>query len=99
MDKLLISTAGYISGFLFSVLAFGKTEGDQGPIPNIFFKLAGFTIHPHHWSFFLVALVLLLILQIKFKFLPEMIYYFLISFLFGGINQGLLFKDWFEIVK
>lgn len=99
IEKVVVSLIGYLCGFLFSIWAFGKTEGDEGPIPNIIFKIVQFTVHPHHWSIFLAILLLLLFLQAKSQIFPELIFYFIISFLLGGITQGFSYKDWYKIIK
>lgn len=98
MEKLALSVFGYLLGFGISLFLWGKVEGGVGILPNLRFEIAGKQASLHHWMLFLILLLGLLFIRNKVG-LSDKTYYFLLGLAFGGINQGLTFKDWATILR
>ena len=99
MEKFLISLIGYAVGYYASIFLFGKSEGLTGIIPNFRFSFSGLNFSPHHWMFFVLLSILIMIIQSKTKAIPQELFIFIISIFLGGFVQGLSYKDWFIIIK
>lgn len=94
----MLSTFGYFTGFLISSLVWGKAEGATGIIPNLRIPIGDTTFAIHHWIVSLVLIMLLLYLRTKWN-ISTQIFIFMISFLIGSFAQGILYKDWYIIIK
>jgi hypothetical protein len=81
---------GGVIGFCFAKFTSGKREGVQGRIPSLKFTIGQYTIFLHHWIFSAMAIITLLLLEIK--------YLWLYGILFGAMIQGLLYKDFYYII-
>jgi len=97
MDKIIPSMGGYLTGFIVSTLIWGKTEGDSGIITNLRFTLFNKSVALHHWMLFLILTVFLLLFRNRIS-LSDKSFYFILGLLWGGLNQGLTYKDWFKII-
>ncbi len=99
MEKMAVSVAGYLTGYVVSWLVYGREEGAVGWIPNMRFSVWGWDVSPHHWMYFLGLAVVVLYLQAKYGLFAERIYYFILGVGLGGLHQGLSYKDWYMVVK
>ncbi|OGM13043.1 hypothetical protein A3A76_01865 [Candidatus Woesebacteria bacterium RIFCSPLOWO2_01_FULL_39_23] len=98
MEKLISSLIGYAASFIISTLIWGKYEGDVGFINNLRFEFMGREIALHHWMLFLLLAVILVTFRQKLN-ISDKLFYLLLGFFMGGLNQGLTFKDWYKILK
>lgn len=95
MEKIVPSLLGFAAGFISAIILFGHSEGQTGLIPNFRVSLFGYYFSPHHWATYIVLIFILAVIQAKTQFLPKNIFYFLIAFFLGTINQGLTYSDWY----
>lgn len=99
MDKVIFSIIGYVVGFMYNYFTSGRTEGVQGIIPNIEFSFGSKNIIIHHWLTQALVLGAVLIIETKYSFIPRLLLYLMVGFLLGGINQGLLYSDWYKFIR
>ncbi len=99
MLEFIFIISGLLFGFFISFLLWGKSEGKKGFLPNLRPNIAGHTIYIHHWTVFLLVLIIVIIVNLSGGYIPKNLLLLVIGFLTGGTIHGLRYKDRFVLFK
>jgi hypothetical protein len=99
IPAIILLACSYVFGLLFPKTIWGKSEGEQGVVPNLRLKIKGNIVRPHHWMLFLVLAFGITVYQAMNGQFSDLVFFGLLGFFVGGMHHGLMYKDWHVIIS